>query len=81
MRVLCLSSSLSLLPLLTAPQPGRAAILSVGVACRTLLAEPEQQQLAVRLLDSFISRGKHSREVFITVFSVSFFTSVASKII
>lgn len=59
MWVLCLSPSLSLLQLLTAPQLGRAAILSVGVACCTLLADPQQQQLAVRLLDSFVSRGKH----------------------
>ncbi|XP_037637294.1 clathrin heavy chain linker domain-containing protein 1-like [Sebastes umbrosus] len=58
MWVLCCSPSLSLLQLLTAPQQGRAAILSVGVTCSALLADPQQQQLALQLLDSFVSRGR-----------------------
>ncbi|XP_051232776.1 clathrin heavy chain linker domain-containing protein 1-like isoform X2 [Dicentrarchus labrax] len=58
MWVLCRSSSLSLLQLLTEPQRGQAAILSVGGACSTLLADPQQQKLALQLLDSFVSRGR-----------------------
>ncbi|XP_075935082.1 clathrin heavy chain linker domain-containing protein 1-like isoform X1 [Anarhichas minor] len=58
MWVLYRSPSLSLLQLLTAPQQGRAAILSLGVACSTLLADPQQQQLALQLLDSVVSKGR-----------------------
>lgn len=60
--VLYRSPSLALLQLLTTPQPGGAAILSMGVACSTLLADPLQQQLALQLLDSFVGegRGKHT---------------------
>ncbi|XP_029306375.1 clathrin heavy chain linker domain-containing protein 1-like isoform X2 [Cottoperca gobio] len=60
--VLCLSPSLVLLQLLTAPQQGRAAILSVSVSCSTLLADPQQQQLALQLLDSFVSGGRGALE-------------------
>ncbi|KAK9541270.1 hypothetical protein VZT92_001327 [Zoarces viviparus] len=58
MLVMCPSPSLSLLQLLTAPQQGRAAILSLGVACSTLLSDPQQQQLALQLLDSVVSKGR-----------------------
>ncbi|XP_031729626.1 clathrin heavy chain linker domain-containing protein 1 isoform X1 [Anarrhichthys ocellatus] len=58
MWVLYRSPSLSLLQLLTAHQQGRAAILSLGVACSTLLADPQQQQLALQLLDSVVSKGR-----------------------
>ncbi|KAM8860293.1 clathrin heavy chain linker domain-containing protein 1-like [Spinachia spinachia] len=62
MWVLYRSPSLSLLRLLTEPQRGRAAILSTGVACSTLLADPQQQQLALQLLDSFVSKGRETLE-------------------
>ncbi|KAM6922881.1 uncharacterized protein PEZ65_011189 [Lycodopsis pacificus] len=58
MWVLNRSPSLSLLQLLRAPQQGRAAILSLGVACSTLLADPQQQQFALQLLDSAVSKGR-----------------------
>nr|XP_040035065.1 clathrin heavy chain linker domain-containing protein 1-like [Gasterosteus aculeatus aculeatus]XP_040035066.1 clathrin heavy chain linker domain-containing protein 1-like [Gasterosteus aculeatus aculeatus] len=60
--VLYRSPSLALLQLLTTPQPGRAAILSMGVACSTLLADPLQQQLALQLLDSFVGEGRGGLE-------------------
>lgn len=62
MWVLCRSPSLALLQLLTEPQRGQAAILSVGVACSSLLADPQQQDLALQLLDSFVSRGQGALE-------------------
>ncbi|CAJ1066883.1 LOW QUALITY PROTEIN: clathrin heavy chain linker domain-containing protein 1-like [Xyrichtys novacula] len=52
------SPSLSLLQLLTEPQQGQAAILSAGVVLSSLLSDPRQQELALRLLDSFVSRGQ-----------------------
>lgn len=55
MWVLCLSPSLPLLQLLTEPQ---ASILSVGVACCSLLADPERRELAVQLLDRYVSRER-----------------------
>ncbi|XP_068423286.1 clathrin heavy chain linker domain-containing protein 1-like [Clinocottus analis] len=75
--------SISLIQLLTAPQQGRAAILSVGVVCHTLLADPQQQQqqIALQLLGSFVSKG---REVLMEVIlqdsgaSVDVWTAVAS---
>ncbi|XP_044228124.1 clathrin heavy chain linker domain-containing protein 1-like [Thunnus albacares] len=79
--VLGRSPSLSLLQLLTEPRRGPVAILSVGVACVSLLADPQQQQLALQLLDSCVSRG---REVFEQVIledsssSVDDWTDVAS---
>ncbi|XP_053189511.1 clathrin heavy chain linker domain-containing protein 1-like [Scomber japonicus] len=78
--VLCRSSSLSLLQLLTEPRRG-SAVLSAGVACVSLLVDPQQQQLALQLLDSFVSRG---REVLKQVIledsssSVDVWTDVAS---
>ncbi|XP_031164251.1 clathrin heavy chain linker domain-containing protein 1 isoform X1 [Sander lucioperca] len=81
MWVLCLSPSLSLLQLLTAPQQGRAAILSVGVACSTLLSDPQQQQLSLQLLDSLVSRGRGVLEEAIlqdSSSSVDLWTNVAS---
>ncbi|XP_076598812.1 clathrin heavy chain linker domain-containing protein 1-like [Chaetodon auriga] len=79
MWVLCRSPSLSLLQLLTEPQRCQAAILSVGVACSTLLADPQQQELALQLLDSFVSRGA-LEEVILedSGSSVDIWTSVAS---
>ncbi|XP_070697703.1 clathrin heavy chain linker domain-containing protein 1-like [Pempheris klunzingeri] len=62
MWVLCRSPSLSFLQLLTEPQRGQAAILSVGLVCSTLLADPQQQEVAVQLLDSFVSRGRGALE-------------------
>ncbi|XP_040906295.1 clathrin heavy chain linker domain-containing protein 1-like, partial [Toxotes jaculatrix] len=55
--VLCRSPSLSLLQLLTGPRWGRAAFLSVGRACSSLLSDPQQGKLALQLLDSFVSQG------------------------
>ncbi|XP_054456700.1 clathrin heavy chain linker domain-containing protein 1-like [Anoplopoma fimbria] len=81
MWVLCHSPSLSLLQLMTTPQQGRAAILSVGVACSTLLADPQQQQLALQLLDSFVSKGRGVLEEVIlqdSSSSVDVWTDVAS---
>ncbi|KAM4591918.1 clathrin heavy chain linker domain-containing protein 1-like [Odontesthes bonariensis] len=52
MWVLRCSPSPQLLQLLTDPP----AILSVGVACAALLADPQRQHLALQLLDSFASR-------------------------
>ncbi|KAL3050660.1 hypothetical protein OYC64_012641 [Pagothenia borchgrevinki] len=60
--VLNLSPSLVLLQLLTAPQQGRAAILSLGVSCSSLLDDPQRQQLALQLLDSCVSRGQGALE-------------------
>ncbi|XP_034407391.1 clathrin heavy chain linker domain-containing protein 1-like [Cyclopterus lumpus] len=80
MWVLYRSPSLSLLQLLTTPQQGQAAILSVGVACYTLLADP-QQQLALQLLDSFVSKGRGVLEEVIlqdSSSSVDVWTVVAS---
>ncbi|XP_030011517.1 clathrin heavy chain linker domain-containing protein 1-like [Sphaeramia orbicularis] len=57
MWVICRSPSLSLLQLLAGPHRGRAPIMSVGVACSTLLTDSLQPELALQLLDSFISRG------------------------
>ncbi|XP_060943730.1 clathrin heavy chain linker domain-containing protein 1-like [Limanda limanda] len=55
--VLCRSPSLTLLHLLTEPQHSvQAAILSVGRACSSLLVDPHHGELALQLLDSFISR-------------------------
>ncbi|XP_060896408.1 clathrin heavy chain linker domain-containing protein 1-like [Labrus mixtus] len=56
--VLYQSPSVSLLQLLIESQQGQAAILSVGVVLSTLLADPQQQELALQLLDSFVSRGR-----------------------
>uniref|UniRef100_A0A3Q3E444 Translin-associated factor X-interacting protein 1 N-terminal domain-containing protein n=1 Tax=Labrus bergylta TaxID=56723 RepID=A0A3Q3E444_9LABR len=56
--VLYQSPSVSLLQLLIESQQGQAAILSVGVVLSTLLADPQQQELALQLLDSFVSRGQ-----------------------
>ncbi|KAK2921555.1 hypothetical protein Q8A73_001040 [Channa argus] len=50
--------SLPLLQLLTEPQQGRAANLSVGLVCSSLLAEPQHQELALQLLDSFVGQGR-----------------------
>ncbi|TMS04416.1 Clathrin heavy chain linker domain-containing protein 1 [Larimichthys crocea] len=58
MWVLSRWPSLPLLRLLTDPEPGHAALLSVGVACSTLLADPRQPELALQLLDGFVSRGR-----------------------
>ncbi|KAK5882783.1 hypothetical protein CesoFtcFv8_021332 [Champsocephalus esox] len=60
--VLNLSPGLVLLQLLTAPQQGRAAILSLGVSCSSLLDDPQRQQLALQLLDSCVSRGEGALE-------------------
>ncbi|CAB1460230.1 unnamed protein product [Pleuronectes platessa] len=61
--VLCRSPSLTLLQLLTEPQHSvRAAILSVGRACSTLLVDPQHRELALQLLDSFLSRGQEVLE-------------------
>ncbi|XP_035028111.2 clathrin heavy chain linker domain-containing protein 1-like [Hippoglossus stenolepis] len=61
--VLCRSPSLTLLQLLTEPQHSvRAAILSVGRACSTLLVDPHHGELALQLLDSFVSRGREVLE-------------------
>ncbi|XP_037321734.2 clathrin heavy chain linker domain-containing protein 1-like [Pungitius pungitius] len=62
MWVLRRSPSLCLLQLLTRPRQGRAAILSMGAACCTLLADPRQRQLALQLLDSFVSGGRGGLE-------------------
>ncbi|GAA6230817.1 clathrin heavy chain linker domain-containing protein 1 [Lates japonicus] len=56
--VLYRSPSLTLLQLLTERQQGRAAFLSVGRTCSSLLADPQQRELALQLLDSFVSRGR-----------------------
>ncbi|XP_026211434.1 clathrin heavy chain linker domain-containing protein 1 isoform X2 [Anabas testudineus] len=56
------SWSLTLLQLLTKPQQGRAAMLSPGVVCSHLLADPQQQELALQLLNSFISKGRENLE-------------------
>ncbi|XP_037554068.1 clathrin heavy chain linker domain-containing protein 1-like [Nematolebias whitei] len=58
MWVICHSGSLSLLQLLTDAPQGQAAMLSVGVACSSLLADPQQHQLALQLLNGFMSRGQ-----------------------
>ncbi|XP_024916515.1 clathrin heavy chain linker domain-containing protein 1 isoform X2 [Cynoglossus semilaevis] len=61
--VLCQWPSLSLLRSLTEPRPGdcdhlrRASILSVCVACSTLLTDPERQPLVLQLLDDLVHRG------------------------
>ncbi|XP_071329544.1 clathrin heavy chain linker domain-containing protein 1-like isoform X2 [Trachinotus anak] len=56
--VLCCLPSLSLLQVLTRPQGrGQAAFLSVGQACSTLLADHQQWELALQLLEDFVSRG------------------------
>ncbi|MED6271031.1 hypothetical protein CHARACLAT_016174 [Characodon lateralis] len=57
MWVLSSSPSLSLLQLLTVSQRGQAAVLSVGGACASMLADPQQHRLALQLLDGFMSRG------------------------
>ncbi|MEQ2207729.1 hypothetical protein XENOCAPTIV_017657, partial [Xenoophorus captivus] len=43
--------------LLTVSQRGQAAVLSVGGACASMLADPQQHRLALQLLDGFMSRG------------------------
>ncbi|XP_074532438.1 clathrin heavy chain linker domain-containing protein 1-like [Halichoeres trimaculatus] len=58
MWVLSRSPSLSLLQLLTEAQQGQAAILSAGVVLSSLLSDPQQQELALQLLDSSVSRGR-----------------------
>ncbi|XP_068597413.1 clathrin heavy chain linker domain-containing protein 1-like [Brachionichthys hirsutus] len=58
MWVLARSSSLSLFQLLTEPLGGQSAILSVGVACSTLLANPQHRDFGLEILDSFVSRGR-----------------------
>ncbi|XP_070772732.1 clathrin heavy chain linker domain-containing protein 1-like [Enoplosus armatus] len=81
MWVLCRSPSLSLLQLLTKPQRGQAAILSVGVTLSTLLADPQQQEVALQLLDCFVSRGRGVLEEVIledSSSSVDVWTDVAS---
>ncbi|XP_073337940.1 clathrin heavy chain linker domain-containing protein 1-like [Pagrus major] len=81
MWVLHRSPSLTLLQLLTEPQQGPAAILPVGVACSTLLSEPQQQEFALQLLDSFVSRGRGVLEEVIledSSSSVDVWTDVAS---
>ncbi|KAM9847992.1 clathrin heavy chain linker domain-containing protein 1-like [Aulostomus maculatus] len=70
--VLGRSLSLSLLQLLTEPRSGQAAILSAGVVCCVLLADAQQQQqLALQLLDSFVSRGREVLDDVILQDSVS----------
>ncbi|KAM3862865.1 clathrin heavy chain linker domain-containing protein 1-like [Diretmus argenteus] len=56
--VLCRCPSLSLLQRLTERHQGRAAILSVGEACSTLLLIPEQQELVLQLLDHLVTEGR-----------------------
>ncbi|KAF0027884.1 hypothetical protein F2P81_020625 [Scophthalmus maximus] len=58
--VVCRSpGGLPLLRLLTEPRcGGRAAILSVGGACSALLVDPQRRELALRLLDDFVGRGR-----------------------
>ncbi|XP_041645775.1 clathrin heavy chain linker domain-containing protein 1-like [Cheilinus undulatus] len=58
MWVLYHSPSLLLLQLLTESQQDQAAILSAGVVLSTLLTDPSQQELALQLLNSFVSRGQ-----------------------
>lgn len=55
--VLRCSPSLLLLQLLAAPQQARPAVWSVGALCSSLLSDPQQQDLALQLLDSFVSGG------------------------
>ncbi|XP_069033358.1 clathrin heavy chain linker domain-containing protein 1-like [Embiotoca jacksoni] len=79
--VLSHSPSPSLLQLLTEPRRDRAAILSVGVTCAALLADPQQQQLALQLLDGFVGRGQGRLEEAILEdagSSVDVWTDVAS---
>ncbi|KAM4599486.1 clathrin heavy chain linker domain-containing protein 1-like [Fundulus diaphanus] len=57
MRVLSLSPSLRLLQLLTDAHGGQAAILPVGGACASMLEDSEQRQVALQLLDGFLSPG------------------------
>ncbi|XP_038586259.1 clathrin heavy chain linker domain-containing protein 1-like [Micropterus salmoides] len=81
MWVLCRSPGLSLLQLLTEPQRGQAAILSVGVALSTLLADPQLQDLALQLLDGLVSRGPGVLEEAIledSSCSVDLWTDIAS---
>ncbi|KAM9345488.1 clathrin heavy chain linker domain-containing protein 1-like [Symphorus nematophorus] len=81
MWVLCRSPSLALLQLLTEPQRDKASVLSVGVASSTLLADPQQQELGLQLLDSFVSRGQGVLEQVIledSSSSVDVWTDVAS---
>uniref|UniRef100_UPI0037E8C617 clathrin heavy chain linker domain-containing protein 1-like n=1 Tax=Semicossyphus pulcher TaxID=241346 RepID=UPI0037E8C617 len=75
------SPSLPLLQLLMEPQQGQAAILSAGVALSSLLADPQQQKLALQLLHSFVSRGRGVLEDVIledSTSSVDDWTDVAS---
>ncbi|XP_075339537.1 clathrin heavy chain linker domain-containing protein 1-like [Odontesthes bonariensis] len=76
MWVLRCSPSPQLLQLLTDPP----AILSVGVACAALLADPQRQHLALQLLDSFASRGTGLEDVILEDggSSVDVWTDVAS---
>ncbi|XP_058508365.1 clathrin heavy chain linker domain-containing protein 1-like [Solea solea] len=84
--VLCRSPSLSLLQLLTERRSSgrcrRAAILSVGVACSTLLAaDPPHQEVALQLLDGLVQRGREVLEDVVledSGFSVDTWTDIAS---
>lgn len=58
MWVLYHSPSLSLLQLLTESQQGQAAMLCAGEVLSRLLSDPQQQELALQLLDSSVSRGR-----------------------
>ncbi|XP_047459460.1 clathrin heavy chain linker domain-containing protein 1-like [Mugil cephalus] len=81
MWVLCRSPSLPLLRLLTGRQSGRAAILPVGVACVSLLSEQQHPELALQLLDQYVSTGPgHLEQVMVEdgVSSVDTWTDVAS---
>ncbi|KAF6727577.1 Clathrin heavy chain linker domain-containing protein 1 [Oryzias melastigma] len=55
MWVLRRSPSLPLFQVLSDHSRGCSAILPVGVACRALLADPDHQQVALQLLDGFLS--------------------------
>lgn len=78
--VLCQWPSLSLLRSLTEPRPGdcdhlrRASILSVCVACSTLLTDPERQPLVLQLLDDLVHRGVTSAH------SVGFLTTAVDDL-
>lgn len=58
MWILCHSLNLCLLQLLTRPDRGQAAMLSLGVVCATLLADSQLQEIALQLLDSFVRKGR-----------------------
>ncbi|XP_055358664.1 clathrin heavy chain linker domain-containing protein 1-like [Betta splendens] len=50
------SPSLALVQLLTRPEQGRAAMLSAGDVCSSLLRDAQLQNLGLQLLDSFFSK-------------------------